>query len=150
MASRLFGLRVFKPQGSFILARFASTEAVKSAAKSTVSKATSAASSLSSKATGSINCATVILKDAYAKTVYGSKVGFEIAKEVYEKEHMAPPNAQQLEEAKKELFSLAKLDTINKFDKIQFYKTAYYGTQIYGFFLVGEIIGRFNIVGYNV
>ncbi|KAJ9081552.1 hypothetical protein DSO57_1013473 [Entomophthora muscae] len=152
MSLRIAGLRSVKQASFCFQIRFSSTNASNATAKAkeTASKAAAALSSATTKATKTADCATKVLTTVWEKTVYGAKVGAEVAKEVYTKEQMAPPTSEQLQQASKELFALAKNTDIQKITREDLLKAAYYGSQVYGFFLVGEIIGRFNIVGYAI
>ncbi|KAI9296450.1 hypothetical protein K502DRAFT_323788 [Neoconidiobolus thromboides FSU 785] len=119
-------------------------------AKKAVEAGTKVANKAVSQTSQQLNSASPKVSSLFDKAVYNSKVGIEVAKEVYKREHMAPPTSQQLQQAKEQLKNIATPEYIRNLSMTHVYTAAYYGTQIYGFFLVGEIIGRMSLVGYSV
>ncbi|RKP40039.1 mitochondrial ATP synthase g subunit-domain-containing protein [Dimargaris cristalligena] len=83
-------------------------------------------------------------------TVYWARVTKEVAKQVYNKEQLAPPSPQEWHQARKQLMDLLKTDRLKSLTKEDLAKGALVGIEISGFFLIGEMIGRRNVVGYNV
>ena len=95
------------------------------------------------------------------KSVYYSKVALELSKAVYTKEGLAPPTIAEFtkvfECAQNQAKLVAKdpkafLDVIAKnaqgFNKDEIIRYFCYFIQVVGFFSLGEIIGRRNVVGY--
>ena len=95
------------------------------------------------------------------KSIYYTKVALELSKSVYVKEGLAPPTAAEVtkvyECALKQANSFAKdpkafADLVAKnaqgFSKDEILRYICYFIQVVGFFSLGEIIGRRNVVGY--
>ncbi|ODQ47892.1 hypothetical protein PICMEDRAFT_15767 [Pichia membranifaciens NRRL Y-2026] len=95
------------------------------------------------------------------KSVYYTKVALELSKSVYVKEGLAPPTVAEVtkvyECALKQADSFAKdpkafADLVAKnaqgFSKDEILRYICYFIQIVGFFSLGEIVGRRNVVGY--
>ncbi|KAF9897281.1 ATP synthase subunit G atp20 [Lobosporangium transversale] len=86
--------------------------------------------------------------------VYNAKVAGQIAKQVYIREGMAPPTGAQIEAAKqatlKFVQSARSTNTWKNISKDQYLKAGLVAAEAYTFFLIGEIIGRRNFVGYDV
>lgn len=95
------------------------------------------------------------------KSVYYSKVAAELSKAVYVKEGLAPPTVAEVtkvyECAVKLSQNFAKdpkaaaelvVKSTQGFSKDELLKYLCYFIQIVGFFSLGEIIGRRNVVGY--
>ncbi|KAI1318117.1 hypothetical protein EDD11_007169 [Mortierella claussenii] len=105
-----------------------------------VTKALSTATSTATKLSGPL--------------VYNTKVAVQIAKKVYIREAMAPPTGAQLESAKAAVLKFSKsagsANTWKNISKEQYLKAGLVAAEAYTFFLVGEIIGRRNFVGYDV
>ncbi|CAO3686549.1 unnamed protein product [Rhizopus microsporus] len=92
-----------------------------------------------------IGCAQVYLNKALAlqkPVVYNTKVAIEIAKQVYKKEGMAFPSGAQFAEAQQSNLKNLTFSDVAKGGVIF--------AEIYTFFLIGEIVGRRNLIGYNV
>ncbi|KAG9321466.1 hypothetical protein KVV02_003593 [Mortierella alpina] len=106
----------------------------------TVTKAISTSASTASKLSGPI--------------LYNAKVAGQIAKQVYVREGMAPPSGAQIETAKdaalKFLWDARSFNTWKNISKDQYLTAGLVAAEAYAFFMVGEIIGRRNFVGYNV
>lgn len=96
------------------------------------------------------------------KTVYCSKVAIELSKAVYKKEGLAPPSVAEFTKVYECAVNQAKLfakdpkaasEAVVKnaqgFSKDETLRYICYFIQIVGFFSLGEIIGRRNIVGYE-
>ncbi|KAF9182174.1 ATP synthase subunit G atp20 [Haplosporangium sp. Z 767] len=103
-------------------------------------KAISTATSTASKLSGPI--------------LYNAKVVGQIAKKVYVREGMAPPSAAQIESAKdaalKFIWDARSINTWKNISSTQYMKAGLVAAEAYTFFMVGEIIGRRNFIGYNV
>ncbi|KAI8054449.1 mitochondrial ATP synthase g subunit-domain-containing protein [Syncephalis plumigaleata] len=89
------------------------------------------------------------------RVIYQSKVAVEIAKETARREKLGIPAASEWEAAKKELFESAKQyqnirQRLSQLTLRDAGRAAVALTEIYGFFLVGEIIGRRSLVGYKL
>jgi F-type H+-transporting ATPase subunit g len=86
--------------------------------------------------------------------IYNAKVAGQIAKQVYIREGMAPPSGAQFESAKEATFKFVKsarsANTWKNISKDQYLKAGLVAAEAYAFFLVGEIVGRRNFVGYDV
>lgn len=95
------------------------------------------------------------------KTIYYSKVAAEVSKTVYAKEGLAPPTIAEFTKVyecavkQAQLFAKdpkASAELIVKnaqgFSKDEILRYICYFIQIVGFFSLGEIIGRRNVVGY--
>lgn len=94
---------------------------------------------------------TSLLSTALQKPiVYDAKVVSEIAKQVYTKEGMSFPSGAQFTEA--QTFVKKNLN-VNSLKSVTWNNVAKGGVvlaEIYTFFLIGEIVGRRNLIGYNV
>jgi F-type H+-transporting ATPase subunit g len=88
------------------------------------------------------------------RVIYQSRVAFEIAKETARREQLGFPKASDWEQAKKEALDAAKnwqrIRQIRNLTKEDVGRAAVAGIEIFGFFLVGEIIGRRSLVGYKL
>lgn len=82
--------------------------------------------------------------------VYNTKVAVEVAKQVYTKEGMAFPTSAQLSQAQRSLQESLKLKTLKNLTFSDVAKGSVVLAEIYTFFLIGEIVGRRNLIGYNV
>ncbi|KAF9204136.1 ATP synthase subunit G atp20 [Haplosporangium sp. Z 27] len=86
--------------------------------------------------------------------IYNAKVAGQVAKQVYIREGMAPPSGAQFEAAKEATLKFVKsarsANTWKNISKDQYLKAGLVAAEAYTFFLVGEIIGRRNFVGYDV
>ncbi|KAF9933879.1 hypothetical protein FBU30_004047 [Linnemannia zychae] len=89
-----------------------------------------------------------------APLIYNARVAGQIAKQVYIREGMAPPSGTQIEAAKNATLNFVKsarsANTWKNISKDQYLKAGLVAAEAYAFFLVGEIIGRRNFVGYDV
>ncbi|KAI7869780.1 mitochondrial ATP synthase g subunit-domain-containing protein [Spinellus fusiger] len=81
--------------------------------------------------------------------LYNAKVAGEIVKQVYTKEGMAFPTGQQWAEAQASLKKI-NMACVKNLTVRDFAKGGIVAAEFYTFYLVGEIIGRRNLVGYNV
>lgn len=112
-----------------------------------ITKATNTVNGLVNKSTQFVNCAT-----------YWGKVSAEVGKIVYKSEGLAPPTQQNFQQVYQNAFKFIKSPQQQKdflAKAAQFkptkecaVKAAVYGTQLLGFFSVGEIIGRRSVFGY--
>ncbi|KAL0089169.1 ATP synthase subunit G ATP20 [Phycomyces blakesleeanus] len=105
---------------------------------------------MSSKIVGFAQCAVSKLMAIQKPVVYNAKVAAEVAKQVYTKEGMAFPNGQQWAEAQSALkknLNTAAFKSVTVGDVV---KGGVVAAELYTFFLIGEIIGRRNLIGYNV
>ncbi|KAG2208948.1 hypothetical protein INT47_011088 [Mucor saturninus] len=82
--------------------------------------------------------------------VFNAKVAAEVAKQVYVKEGMAFPTGAQFAEAQKTLQQSLKLNQLKNLTFTDVAKGGVVLAEIYTFFLIGEIVGRRNLIGYNV
>ncbi|RKP08713.1 mitochondrial ATP synthase g subunit-domain-containing protein [Thamnocephalis sphaerospora] len=88
------------------------------------------------------------------RIVYQSRVAFEIAKEVARREKLGFPSSAEWDVAKKEALEYARnwqrIRNLRNITKEDAGRAAVIGAEIFGFFLVGEIIGRRSLVGYKL
>ncbi|ORX63092.1 hypothetical protein DM01DRAFT_1331176 [Hesseltinella vesiculosa] len=82
--------------------------------------------------------------------VYNAKVAGEIAKQVYVKEGMSFPTGAQVTEAQNVIKKNLNVEALKKVTWNDVVKGSAVAAQFYTFFLVGEIIGRRNFIGYKV
>jgi F-type H+-transporting ATPase subunit g len=82
--------------------------------------------------------------------VYNAKVAGEIAKQVYVKEGMAFPNGAQFAQAQQSVQSALKIKNLKSLTFSDVAKGSVLFAEVYTFFLIGEIVGRRNLIGYNV
>ncbi|CAG8448480.1 2241_t:CDS:2 [Acaulospora morrowiae] len=80
--------------------------------------------------------------------VYNAKVLKELAKEVYIKENLRPPNQSQISEAWEALKSL-KWSYIKNASVKDIKIFGVRSLECLGFFAIGEVIGRRSLIGYN-
>ncbi|KAI8879404.1 hypothetical protein K501DRAFT_226753 [Backusella circina FSU 941] len=100
-----------------------------------------------------IGCAQVYLNKAIAlqkPIVYNTKVAIEVAKQVYVKEGMSFPSGAQFAQAQQTLRQSLKINNLKNLGCADFAKAGVVLAEVYTFFLIGEIIGRKNLIGYNV
>jgi F-type H+-transporting ATPase subunit g len=86
----------------------------------------------------------------YSLSVYNAKVGAELAKLVYKKEGMAFPSGQQFAEARSYVEKNLNKSAFKGLTLRDLAKGGVVAAEFYTFFLFGEIIGRRNLIGYNV
>ncbi|KAI8337095.1 mitochondrial ATP synthase g subunit-domain-containing protein [Chlamydoabsidia padenii] len=82
--------------------------------------------------------------------VYDAKVVGEIAKQVYTKEGMSFPSGAQFTEAQTFVKKNLNVNSIKSLTWNNVAKGGVVLAEIYTFFLIGEIVGRRNLIGYNV
>jgi F-type H+-transporting ATPase subunit g len=82
--------------------------------------------------------------------VYNTKVAVEVAKQVYVKEGMSFPTGAQFAQAQQTLKNSFKINNLKNLSCADFAKGGVILAEAYTFFLIGEIIGRQNLIGYNV
>lgn len=114
-------------------------------AKSAAAKASAAVSGVSSR----VSSLTSRIIGLQEPIVYWSKVAGQIGKQVYQAEKMSPPSAATVESTYKSLYkSLTSGQFISAFKGISTKDAAKLGVDgltIYGFFVVGEMIGRRHV-----
>lgn len=132
-----------------------------------LAKATSLASTISSKSVGeypdirSLDAPADWYIELVKTTTYWSKVGLEVAKQVYVKEGFSFPATSEFQNVFKSLkdksVSAVKrwsdephllIDSIKAINCGHVIKYGSYGVQLAGLFALGEIIGRRKVVGY--
>jgi F-type H+-transporting ATPase subunit g len=69
---------------------------------------------------------------------------------VYTKEGMAFPTSQQFAQAQSTLQETLRIKTLKNLSFTDVAKGGVVLAEIYTFFLIGEIVGRRNLIGYNV
>ncbi|KAI8388801.1 mitochondrial ATP synthase g subunit-domain-containing protein [Radiomyces spectabilis] len=82
--------------------------------------------------------------------VYNAKVAGEIAKQVYVKEGMAFPSGEQFTQARQIIQKNMNVAALKNLTWRDIAQGGVVAAEIYTFFLIGEIIGRRNLIGYNV
>ncbi|KAG0165827.1 hypothetical protein DFQ28_007423 [Apophysomyces sp. BC1034] len=83
--------------------------------------------------------------------IYKAKVAGEIAKQVYIKEGMAFPTGEQFAQAQQTIKQSANVSALKQnFSWRCVAQGGVVAAELYTFFLIGEIIGRRNLIGYNV
>ncbi|KAI9475820.1 MAG: mitochondrial ATP synthase g subunit-domain-containing protein [Benjaminiella poitrasii] len=100
-----------------------------------------------------VGCAQTYLNKIIAlqkPIVYNTKVAMEVAKQVYTKEGMAFPTGAQFSEAQQSLQNSLKIKNLKNLSFADVAKGGVVLAEIYTFFLIGEIVGRRSLVGYNV
>ncbi|CCG81538.1 putative Mitochondrial F1F0-ATP synthase g subunit [Taphrina deformans PYCC 5710] len=119
-------------------------------ARAAASKASAAVSGITSRAS-SLAGGVFGLQEPI---VYWSKVTGQLAKQVYQAEKMSPPSMAQIETTYKSLFKSISTGQLMSSAKNMSTKDAVKlgvdGLVIYGFFVVGEMVGRRHLVGYEV
>ncbi|ORX96569.1 hypothetical protein K493DRAFT_281832 [Basidiobolus meristosporus CBS 931.73] len=81
---------------------------------------------------------------------YNLQVAKEVLKQVYIKEGLAPPNVAQFNQAKEQFQRSLDWTIIRELTLKQVAQKAVVGVEIAGFFFIGEVIGRRNLIGYDV
>ncbi|ORY82606.1 mitochondrial ATP synthase g subunit-domain-containing protein [Protomyces lactucae-debilis] len=128
------------------------------AAQEKASQAAAKAGAVLSSAGARVSGATRGLMGLQEPVVYYAKVVGQLAKQVYLKEGMAPPSMAQFEQVAKNIVSngtspkgLSSLvGQLRGLKTGEMIKLGADGLVIYGFFCIGEMIGRRNLVGYDV
>ncbi|KAI9303159.1 mitochondrial ATP synthase g subunit-domain-containing protein [Cunninghamella echinulata] len=82
--------------------------------------------------------------------VYNAKVAGEIAKQVYTKEGMSFPTGTQFAEAQNVVKNNLNIQAVKKWTWSDVAKGGVVAAELYTFFLIGEIVGRRNLIGYDV
>jgi F-type H+-transporting ATPase subunit g len=122
------------------------------------SQAAAKAGAVLSSAGARVSGATRGLLGFQEPVVYYAKVVGQLAKQVYLKEGMAPPSVAQFEQVAKSIVQngtspkgLSQLvGQLRGLKTGELIKLGADGLVIYGFFCVGEMVGRRNLVGYDV
>ncbi|KAG0371949.1 hypothetical protein BGX24_000947 [Mortierella sp. AD032] len=95
-----------------------------------------------------------ILSALRGPVLYNVKVAGQVAKQVYIREGMAPPSGAQFQTARdaalKFIWDARQAKTWRTISKTQYLNAGLVAAEAYVFFMVGEIIGRRNLIGYNV
>lgn len=124
-------------------------------ASAAASKATAAASSVASRVS-SVSSGVAGMREPIT---YWSKVAGQVAKQIYQAEKMSPPSMAQVESTARSVFkSLSTgqfVNAIKGMSQKDAVKLGVDGLTIYGFFVVGEMVGRrhvsfFTLVSFNV
>lgn len=114
-------------------------------AKAAAAKASAAVSGIASRASS----LTGRILGLQEPVLYWSKVFGQVAKQVYQAEKMSPPSMSQFETTYKQLFKSISTGQVTSAFKNLSTKDAVKlgadGLVIYGFFVVGEMIGRRNV-----
>lgn len=78
---------------------------------------------------------------------YWARVGKELAKEVYVRENLQFPKLKDWPLAQKELWSLERIRSMKLDEAARFGLIL---AELAGFFAIGEVIGKRNLIGYKV
>ncbi|KAG2223330.1 hypothetical protein INT45_008987 [Circinella minor] len=105
---------------------------------------------MSAKIVGSLQSTLSKLNALQKPVVYNTKVAVEIAKQVYTKEGMAVPTGEQFAQAQQTLQKSFNMSTLKNLTIRDVAKGGIVAAELYTFFLVGEIVGRRNLIGYDV
>ncbi|KAI8866348.1 hypothetical protein GQ42DRAFT_139931, partial [Ramicandelaber brevisporus] len=82
--------------------------------------------------------------------VYKARVAGELAKEVAVRQHLSPPAAAEIEVAKKQFYDVINIKKFPTYSREQLAAGGLVVLECIGFFTVAEMVGRWNVVGYNV
>ncbi|OLL24622.1 ATP synthase subunit g, mitochondrial [Neolecta irregularis DAH-3] len=87
-------------------------------------------------------------------TVYYLQVVRELAKQVYLKENMSPPNLAEIRSTWEGIYKSLNKENLLKLkgllrDRPAAMRYGIYGVELYGIFCLGEMLGRRHIVGYK-
>lgn len=116
-------------------------------------------SAIVTKATGLVNSVVTKSGELANCAVYWGKVGAEMGKIVYKAEGLAPPSQAEFQKVYGSFVKFLKgsdhgavisknFKALGANNKEAAYKLGALGLQCYGFFALGEMIGRRHIVGY--
>ena len=116
-------------------------------------------SAIVSTVTGFVNSAVNKSTQLANRAVYWGKVGAEIGKFVYKAEGMAPPSQVEFQKVYSNFLNFVKgsdhaavivkdFRSLGANNNEAAFKLGALGLQCYGFFALGEIIGRRKVVGY--
>ncbi|KAF1943520.1 hypothetical protein EJ02DRAFT_373358 [Clathrospora elynae] len=145
------------------------TSSVSSAASSVTSTASNAASATTARATGLVGFVQGIVPQA----TYYSKVALELGKLIAHQRNMAPPSVQTMQSYMQPALNMVRnpsslmsrvaseassaaqqpanyLAQVRNLPREQWYSIGVVVAEVIGFFSVGEMIGRFKLVGYRV
>ncbi|KAK6093421.1 hypothetical protein MT418_006041 [Batrachochytrium dendrobatidis] len=131
MASRLF----FRSTAQLTGRRFASTDA----------------STVASKAKPVVSSFATRLQGLMDPVIYYGRVGLEFASQVAKHQRVTSfPNVGVAQEGIAKFFQAFYNGEWKKVTLSQVTSFALDGVKIYGFFLVGEMVGRGSVIGYNI
>ncbi|KAH0828250.1 hypothetical protein AYO21_03806 [Fonsecaea monophora] len=143
---------------------------VSSSAGSAISKVGSSAYSALSRVGGRTGRVIAFVESLIPPTIYYSRVGWEVARIVFKNQQMAPPSVAQFQSYFQPLINVfrnptsitssassvfktlnpdAALNTIRTANRSQLTAGGIVLAQVLGFFTVGEMIGRWKLVGYH-
>merc|ERR1711939_609473 len=139
---------------------------VQSSASSTISRVGSSAYNAVSKIGGRTGRVISFVESLIPPTVYYSRVGLELARIVFKGQSMAPPstahfqplinvfrNPRSIGSTMSSMTSSVNpeslLSTVRNVNSQQLTTAGIVFAQVLGFFTVGEMIGRFKVVGYH-
>ena len=123
---------------------------IQAAAKNAAAAGSKLVGSLTSRVGGILGNLSAVQK-FQEPVVYYSKVVGEVAKQVYLKEKMSPPNWETMQSSYKSLWgTVSKTSTFKSLSPVDGTRIALYALEVYGFFVIGEMVGRRHLVGYNI
>ncbi|CDS13945.1 hypothetical protein LRAMOSA06118 [Lichtheimia ramosa] len=105
---------------------------------------------MSSKIVGALQGTLSKLNAIQKPVVYNAKVAAEVAKQVYVKEGMHFPSGAQFTEAQQFVQKNLKPSFFKNLSAGDVVKGGVVAAELYTFFLIGEIVGRRNLIGYDV
>ncbi|KAH7027745.1 uncharacterized protein B0I36DRAFT_375464 [Microdochium trichocladiopsis] len=137
-------------------AREGLSKVTSSAGPAITGAATKVASSLS-KVGGRTGQTVTLVEKAIPQIVYYSKVALEVGKIVFHGQKMAPPALKTVQNPSALLQTASKgaqqsatlLQQVRNINRNQIIAGGVIAAEVLGFFTVGEMIGRFKIVGYR-
>ncbi|RKP11733.1 mitochondrial ATP synthase g subunit-domain-containing protein [Piptocephalis cylindrospora] len=122
----------------------AASDALGSASKMASEAATKLSSGISTQAASTKYAGTV------EKALFNGRVAKELVKEVWRREQLAPPSAAQWDAARAQAVDAFHWRAIREMSLRDVGRAAVVTGEVATFFLVGEMIGRWNMVGYAV
>jgi F-type H+-transporting ATPase subunit g len=74
-------------------------------------------------------------------------------KEIYHRQQLQPPRLEQWPEARqqyRELLQLYSSGAYKHWTMRELFQKSWVAIEIFGFFIIGEILGRRSLIGYNI
>lgn len=88
--------------------------------------------------------------DYRASFEYNVRVARELIKQVWVQERLRPPSFAEIEQTYRIIPQYMNLSYFYSLSQKQWIQLGIYSLQVYGFFKVGEILGRRHLVGYKI
>ncbi|KAI9498432.1 mitochondrial ATP synthase g subunit-domain-containing protein [Zychaea mexicana] len=105
---------------------------------------------MSAKIVGTLQSTLSKLNALQKPIVYNTKVAAEVAKQVYTKEGMSFPSGEQFAQAQQTVQKSLNMSAWKNLTVRDVAKGGVVAAELYTFFLIGEIVGRRNLIGYDV